>query len=230
MASPYSISVQKSDPILGLSVLANNVFLLLIFFITHSIMATLWFKPLLAKTLSKLTFGIINDQWDRTIFIAVAAAQLHIIQEFWQPMNEILYEFPREWHGVVYGFNLGGILILFGCTCVLDHFDFFGLRVALNMGDWLRLHPKDTFVKSNFYGFCRHPIMVGLFLMFWSFPVITTGRLLWSIGTTVYILVAVFCFEEPRLIDQCGQTYLDYKQEVGAFCPFVFNKEKKKDE
>ena len=54
----------------------------------------------------------------------------------------------------------------------------------------------------------------------------TEAHLLWAVMTTVYICIAVFCFEEPRLVQECGQTYVQFQQERGAFCPFVFEKKK----
>ena len=54
-------------------------------------MATLWFKPILAQVMSKLTFGVVDHEWDRTIYITVASLQLHFIQAVWKPMPNVLY-------------------------------------------------------------------------------------------------------------------------------------------
>ena len=69
----------------------HNFILFAIFGATHSIMATLWFKPILVRTLSKITCGIVNDHWERNIYVLVASLQLLTIQQFWRPMPRVIY-------------------------------------------------------------------------------------------------------------------------------------------
>ena len=60
-------------------------------------------------------------------------------------------------------------------TFALDHFDLFGLRQGLKMGNLLKIPGSDDFVTLFHYKLVRHPIMTGFFIMFWSTPVMTQG-------------------------------------------------------
>jgi len=221
-----NIALSKSAPIFpSFSACTNNFILFSIFGATHSIMSTLWFKPRMAKILSILTFGIVNEDWDRSIFIFVSSTQLYSVMYFYQSMPEIAYEFSDSLKFIPYTVNALGVCLLLACTIQLDHLEFFGLRKALKIDQHaLRIYPAGHFIKEYLYGFCRHPIMVALFLMFWSFPVVTFGHLQWSVMTTGYIFLAVFCFEEPRLVSMFPETYNGYKKETGAFCPMFGKK------
>ena len=57
----------------------------------------------------------------------------------------------------------------------MDHFDLFGLRQGLKMGNLLKIPGSDDFVTLFHYKLVRHPIMTGFFIMFWSTPVMTQG-------------------------------------------------------
>jgi len=222
-----NIAHSKSAPIFSdFSACTNNVILFTVFGVTHSIMSTLWFKPKMAKVLSVLTFGVVNDDWERSIFNFVASIQLYAVMYYYQAIPEVVYEFTDNLKFIPYTINVLGICLLLACTIQLDHLEFFGLRKALKIDQHaLRIYPADSFIKEYFYGFCRHPIMLALFLMFWSFPIFTVGHLQWSTMTTFYICLAVFCFEEPRFVSMFPDIYNGYKAETGAFCP-MFRKKK----
>jgi len=224
---------EKSDErTFDYEILKNNLFLLGQFAIIHSIMSTLWFKKIFFGLLKLVTFGLIDHKWDRSIFVTVAATQLIAVYKYWISMNYVLYEVSECMVNFFYFLNFTGYLVLFLATFNLDHFEFFGLRDGLKMGDTFRLYPKDIFVKDYFYGFCRHPIMVALFLMLWTVPVMTLGSLVFSSACTLYILFAVFLLEEPRLVYLSRNKkygYKNYKREVGAFCPFFVSGKSKRD-
>ena len=61
-------------------------------------------------------------------------------------------------------------------TFALDHFDLFGLRQGLKMGNMLKFAGSETFVTLFHYKLVRHPIMTGFFIMFWSTPIMTMGK------------------------------------------------------
>ncbi len=103
---------------------------------------------------------------------------------------------------------------------MIDHFDLFGLRqVYLNFKQ--RELTRGQFHKRLYYKLVRHPIMTGFLVAFWAIPVMTTGHLLFAVGMTVYIYVAVKKYEEKDLIAEISQPYIDYQSEVGPFFPGI---------
>src|SRR5215208_1563895 len=104
-------------------------------------------------------------------------------------------------------------------TFLINHFDLFGLRQV-----WLYLlnRPYNTlrFATPGPYRLVRHPLYVGWLFAFWMTPVMTLAHLLFSIATTVYILLAIR-FEERDLIHEHGASYEEYRQSVPMLVPFT---------
>jgi protein-S-isoprenylcysteine O-methyltransferase Ste14 len=64
----------------------------------------------------------------------------------------------------------------------------------------------------------RHPIYLGFLIAFWATPLMTVGHLVFALGTTAYILLAI-PLEERDLVDKYGHEYLSYRQRVRSLLP-----------
>ena len=64
----------------------------------------------------------------------------------------------------------------------------------------------------------RHPLYLGFIIAFWATPIMSAAHLLFAIGTTAYILLAIQ-FEEKDLTDAYGEKYTDYKSKVSMIIP-----------
>ena len=63
--------------------------------------------------------------------------------------------------------------------------------------------------------------MLGFIIAFWATPLMTVGHLIFTITTTIYILVAVKYLEEKDLRDSIGKDYEDYQKKVPMLVPFM---------
>ena len=60
--------------------------------------------------------------------------------------------------------------------------------------------------------------MLGWIIAFWATPHMSVGHLVYAIGTTVYILIAIK-FEERDLVNFLGEAYENYRREVSLLLP-----------
>jgi protein-S-isoprenylcysteine O-methyltransferase Ste14 len=99
---------------------------------------------------------------------------------------------------------------------MIDHLDFLGLR----QGGWaLRgSYSSPSFVERWMYAWVRHPIMLGLLVVFWVTPSMTAGHLLFAVAASGYIALGVR-FEERDLRRQLGDAYGQYARRVPRFVP-----------
>jgi methanethiol S-methyltransferase len=139
---------------------------------------------------------------------------------FWQPIGGVIWEAPEGWaRNSVIALNLFGWAFLFYATLLINHFDLFGLSQV-----WRRLRglgeEKPRFRTPGLYGLMRHPIYVGWLIIFWAAPTMTIAHLIFSIGTTIYMLGAIK-LEERDLIEQFGANYVEYRKRVPALVPLL---------
>ncbi|MBV1880253.1 MAG: isoprenylcysteine carboxylmethyltransferase family protein [Pseudomonadales bacterium] len=197
----------------ALNALIVNIGLLLLWGVQHSVMARGWFKDMIEP--------VIPHYIERSTYVLVSGIVLAILMHFWQPMAGIIWqvENPTAINCIWGLFALGWIFVLLS-TFLTDHFDLFGLRQS-----WLhfvkRTYTPVIFTEVLFYRWIRHPMMLGMFIVFWTIPTMTTGHLVFSIGMSIYILLGMH-FEEKGLAKTLGKNYLDYQQRTSKVIPKVY--------
>lgn len=188
-----------------------NLALLALFGVPHSVMARPTFKRWWAK--------IVPTTIERSTYVLVSNLLLMLLLLQWRPMTGVIWEVEasaaRTTLWAIFGF--GWLLVVFA-SLLINHFDLFGTRHV-----WLYLKGKEytppKFGTPLLYRLVRHPLYVGWLLAFWVTPTMTTGHLVFSIGTTLYILIAIF-FEERNLVESHSE-YADYRRRVPMLIPFT---------
>ncbi len=190
--------------------LAVNVFLIFAFAVQHSAMARPRFKRWFTK--------IIPGSAERSTYVLASNIAVILILVFWQPMGGMIWQAENELlKSAIYAIYFLGWVVLFLSTCMICHFDLFGLRQV-----WLQFkgekYSNYEFRVPFAYKYVRHPIYVGWLMIVWAAPVMTVAHLVFSLGMTVYILVAV-PWEENDLIATFGDKYTDYQKQVPMLIP-----------
>ena len=203
-------TINSGDTSSFLNSLIINLLLLGLFAIQHSLMARPFFKRWLTQ--------FVPAQIERSIYVIISSLVLFLLYWLWQPMTNVIWHVQSSFGAsliwVVFG--LGWLIVLLS-TFMINHFDLFGLRqVWLHMRD--RPYESIPFQTTALYKFVRHPIMLGFILAFWATPMMTEGQLLFSVMTTLYILVGIK-FEEHDLQKSLGNDYMQYKNSVPMLFP-----------
>jgi protein-S-isoprenylcysteine O-methyltransferase Ste14 len=198
-----------TSPALALLV---NLGLIALFGVQHSVMARPGFKAVWTK--------IVPASIERSMYVLLSSVALIALYWLWQPLAGIVWQATAPqavaalW--VVYGLGVGLVLL---STFLINHFDLFGLRQVFLR--WRRKPYTELPFQVRFlYRVVRHPLYVGWFLTFWATPTMTVGHLLFAVGMSVYILIAVR-YEERDLVRQLGRDYVEYQARVPRFVPRI---------
>ncbi|ODT16779.1 MAG: hypothetical protein ABS35_27340 [Kaistia sp. SCN 65-12] len=188
-----------------------NVLLLGLFAAQHSIMARPAFKRLWTR--------IVPKPIERSTYVLFASLALVLVVWQWRPISgEVWVADSEVWGTVITGvFWLGWAIVLIS-TLLIDHFELFGLAqvfAALRQQEF----PAPVFRTPWLYKWVRHPLYVGFLLAFWSTPSMTWGHLLFSVGTTGYILLGAG-LEERDLVTLFGEQYRRYRKRVRMLFPW----------
>ena len=189
--------------------------LLGLFAVQHSLMARQWFKRAWTR--------IIPEPAERSTYVLFSSLALLFLFWQWQPIGGVIWDVDGPTgRATLYALFAFGWVTVFVCTCLIDHFDLFGLRQV-----YLHLRAKDhapiAFRTPGPYRYVRHPLYLGWLLVFWSAPTMTVAHLVFAVATTGYILVAIQ-FEERDLTQCYGDTYSRYRERVPMIIPLRFRR------
>jgi len=206
-------SINSGTEIPFLQALLINLLLLAAFAIQHSVMA----RPVFKKWFTK----IISPAIERSTYVLLSSLALLLLYWKWQPMTSSIWETENEIaSAIITGIFFFGWGIVFLSTFMINHFELFGLKQIFdNLKNKQTQSPK--FQTNFFYKIVRHPIMLGFLIAFWATPIMTVGHLVFTIMTTLYILIAVKYLEEKDLKKTIGKEYEKYQKEVPMIIPFT---------
>jgi protein-S-isoprenylcysteine O-methyltransferase Ste14 len=192
--------------------LAVNVLLMSLFAVQHSVMARKQFKQWWTRFVPPVI--------ERSTFVLLASLVLILLFWQWRPIPTVIWHVDDPQLGLALtALSLGGWLIVFAATFMINHFELFGLhQVANNLVG--REMPPPRFKTPALYKLVRHPIYMGFIIAFWATPTMTAGHLMFAAVTTAYIFIGIM-LEECDLMDLFGDEYRRYRQRVAMIVPLI---------
>ena len=186
-----------------------NLALLGLFGLQHSLMARPWFKSRWTR--------LVPEPIERSTYVALASLALVVLMAGWQPLPDAVWAVEGGPALLLWAVYLGGWVLMFASTEMIDGDDLMGLRQVRAYRDGRTAEPLD-FQTPSLYRYVRNPIMVGFLVAFWATPQMTVGHLLFAGGMTAYVLVGAK-LEERDLVAAFGDRYRRYRRDVPMFVP-----------
>jgi protein-S-isoprenylcysteine O-methyltransferase Ste14 len=201
--------IENGAPSDTLSAILVDVVLLALFAVQHNVMARPAFK--------RWWTGIIPAAAERSTFVLCATALLALIVWQWRPLPGVVWKVEGPMGVALYGLYFLGWGIVFYATFLIDHFELFGVRQAIDYA-FGRPARQTQFTERSLYRVVRHPLMLGFLIAFWAAPVMSPGRLLFAGVITAWVLLAIR-IEESTLVETHGAVYESYRRRVPALLP-----------
>jgi protein-S-isoprenylcysteine O-methyltransferase Ste14 len=205
---PTSVDSGPEGPLA--TALLVNVLLLAIFGVQHTVMA----RPTFKRSWTK----IVPTPVERSTYVLITNLLLILLYWQWRPMTGVIWEVDNTiGRAILWALFGAGWLLVLVATLQINHADIFGIRQV-----WLYFRSREytpvAFATPILYRHVRHPLYAGWITAFWATPSMTAGHLVFAVGTTVYILIAIY-FEERNLVQDLGEGYVEYRKRTPMLAP-----------
>jgi methanethiol S-methyltransferase len=184
-------------PVLG------DIAIFSIFAVHHSLFARTPLRERIARSAPAL---------ERSLYVWVASALLIVVCLVWQPVPGVLWHVDGAVSVVLEALHIAGLVLSVVSAAAIDMWDLAGVRQVYPPS--AKHGRADTeFKTTGPYGWVRHPIYLGWFLIVFAVGHMTATRFLFAAVSSVYLLVAI-PLEERSLLAATGGAYERYREKV----------------
>lgn len=197
----------------------NPTFIFIIFCLTHSMFASVFFKQKVFSLFPSLT------PYYRLIYNGLALLLLALwIVSF--PDDTTFYRLEGVWFFIFVLIQIMALLL--AIKSISGHASsFLGIKQIKQFlsehkkPSYLDEPKKGTLITSGLYGYMRHPLYTFSMTFLIASPVMTHNLIYIVCCVGIYFWIGSF-FEERNLIKRFGEDYLAYQKEVPRFIPYKF--------
>ncbi len=187
---------------------------LLLFGLIHSILASLWFKALAARTVGDAAYR----RWYRLFFNLIAAITLVPVLAVMALLpGQVIYTIPFPWVALTVIIQLLAAAGLLQTLYLTGASNFLGVEQALDPQAAARPRRMTT---RGLYRFVRHPLYTCSIVFIWLSPVMTWTLLAFNIGASLYMTIGAL-FEERKLLLEFGEPYAAYREQTPMLLPWL---------
>ena len=138
---------------------------------------------------------VVSPALERSVYVWVASLMLIAVCAAWRPVHGVLWEATGSAAWLLRVVQAAGVWLTIRSAAAIDVLELAGVRSA-----------KETeFKTTGPYGWVRHPIYTGWFLVVFGEPLMTSTRATFAIVSGLYLLLAI-PFEERSLLTGTGGT------------------------
>ena len=170
------------DPSTGLgtsgAAVTWNVALFTIFALHHSVFARRRVRDWLLRR--------VPPNLERPLYVWIASVLFLAVCAFWKPVPGIAWNVDGAARWLLWGLQAAGVWLTLRSAKILDVRELAGLKPAGGPG------PGEIELSTDGpYGWVRHPIYAGWFLMVLPVPVMTMTRLVFAVVSCLYLVTAI---------------------------------------
>ena len=193
-----------------------DIGLFMLFALHHSVFARDAFRKRITRLVGAL---------ERSTYVWIASALFVAVCAWWQPVAGAAWRIDEP--AVVWLLRAGqlvGVWLTLRSAWMIDFLELAGARQVWREAGRGPSHPPDpmVFKTSGPYGWVRHPIYAGWFLLVFAVPTMTMTQFLFAVTSSVYLLIAI-PLEERSLRRSSAGAYDEYVKQVRwKLLPHVF--------
>jgi protein-S-isoprenylcysteine O-methyltransferase Ste14 len=176
---------------------ATNVTLFSVFALHHSLFARERVRAAVAR--------LVSPAYERTVYVAVASLMLIAVCALWRPVAGVAWRVPSPGGWMLHAVQAFGVWLSVRSAALLDIRELAGIHPATAA-------PAE-FRTDGPYGWIRHPIYLGWFLIVFAVGTMTLTRLVFALVSGGYVLLGLH-LEERALRRASGGRYDDYARKV----------------
>jgi methanethiol S-methyltransferase len=147
---------------------------------------------------------------ERSHYVWIASVLFIGVCALWRPVAGVVWDISGPVAAAVVGLQIAGMLLAFTSAATIDLLDLAGVRTS--QADRERAVTIEFTTKGP-YGWVRHPIYAGWFLIVFAVPTMTMTRFVFAVISSGYVLIAI-PFEERSLLRSAGDGYRRYMSRV----------------
>lgn len=148
---------------------------------------------------------------ERSVFVWVASLAFAVVCAAWRGVPGVAWEAAGPLAWLLYGARIAGIVLTLRAAAILDIWELAGTRPPRHTAG--EHGGSATFTRRGPYGWVRHPIYSGWFLVVFSVPTMTMTQLVFAVVSSAYLIVGM-AFEERSLVAAAPQAYREYQRDV----------------
>jgi methanethiol S-methyltransferase len=196
----YLVTFARPVAVTPPGAIAVNIVLFTVFALHHSAFAR---EPVRARVMRLVPAAL-----ERSFYVWVASLLFIAVCAWWQPVAGVLWQVGAPMLVVLVALNLFGGWLTLRSAIIIDVRTLAGLRPQHAVGV-----TETDFKTAGPYGWVRHPIYSGWFLLVFATSPMTGTRLLFAVISSAYLLLAI-PLEERSLRATTHGAYDRYMQQV----------------